>query len=124
MTARSRILERKGKLEMGRKLLRLSRAMLGFFGTGVIAAVLRTVGTMPVLKDSCIILRTMGQREEKQDWNKVVGMGSKIDVVGFMRVTSLFRDAESRREKLERREPEKLDEEGGGVEIISVVERM
>ncbi|XP_069053838.1 5-hydroxytryptamine receptor 3E-like [Lepisosteus oculatus] len=35
-----------------------------------------------------------------------------------MRVTSLFRDAESRREKLERREPENLDKEGGAKDLV------
>ena len=50
-TVLSRILEMKGRLEIGRKLLRLVGSVPGFFSMGVIAAVFRGAGTVPVVRE-------------------------------------------------------------------------
>ena len=43
-----RILEMNGRLEIGRKLLKSEGSAPGFFSIGVIAAVLKVVGKVPV----------------------------------------------------------------------------
>ncbi len=97
-TIRSRILAMKGRLEMGRKLLRLSKSTGVFLGTGVTAAILNAAGTIPQHKESFIILRTTEPREAKHDLNSWVGIGSIMEVATFIRETSLLREARSREE--------------------------
>lgn len=47
----SRILEINGRLEIGRKLLKLDGSEAGFLSIGITAAVLKEAGTVPVEKE-------------------------------------------------------------------------
>ncbi len=101
-TVCSKILARNGRLEMGRKLFRLSKSTLLVFDTGVTAAILSGVGTTPVHKESLIIPKTTGHSESKHDLNRQNGTGSALEVVAFIFKTTLQRDCESWIAKLER----------------------
>lgn len=60
---------------MGWRLLRLLGSVLGFFSIGVIAAVVRGEGTVPVVRDEC--MRVIGgAREWMVELSRVVGRGS------------------------------------------------
>lgn len=50
-TAFSRILEIKGRIDMGKKLSRLQGSVQGFLRIGVIATILKSDGTMPALRE-------------------------------------------------------------------------
>ena len=50
-TAFSRILERNGRFEMGRRLLKILGSEPGFFSRGVTAAVLSDDGTEPEVRE-------------------------------------------------------------------------
>ena len=54
-TIRSSILDRKGRLEMGRKFNKMSELSPGFLRMGVIAASLSEGGTEPDLKEELMI---------------------------------------------------------------------
>ena len=66
----------KGRLEMGRRLLKLLGSEPGFFRIGVTTAVLKSGGTIPVVSEEWIMAVMRGSREERQDLTKVVGRGS------------------------------------------------
>lgn len=89
MMARSRILERKGRLEMGRKLSRLSGSRPGFFRRGEIVASLRVGGTVPELREVFMMLLMSGARVLRQAFKRGEGMGSRGQVVGFIVERSL-----------------------------------
>lgn len=59
----SRIFERKRRLEIGRKLIKLSKLMLVFLGNRVTVA----FGTTSVHRESFIILKTTRHKEAKYD---------------------------------------------------------
>ena len=59
----SRIFERKGRLEIGRRLLKLLGSALGFLRIGVIAADLRGDGTVPEMREEWIIAVIRGVRD-------------------------------------------------------------
>lgn len=71
----SRILEMKGRLEMGWRLLKLLGSRAGFFRIGVTTAVLKCRGTIPVVSEEWMIADIRESREEKQDLTKTVGRG-------------------------------------------------
>ena len=52
----------KGRLEMGRKLLKLEGSAPGFFRIGVIAAVLNDVGKVPVGREEWMMAEMRGGR--------------------------------------------------------------
>lgn len=72
----SSILEMKGRLEIGRRLLKLLGSEPGFFSIGVTAAVLKSVGTIPVEREEWMMADMRGSREERQDLTRAVGRGS------------------------------------------------
>lgn len=67
----------KGKLEMGRRLLKLLGSNPGFFRIGVTEAVLSDNGTVPEVKDEWMILVMKGASEGRQDLTRAVGRGSR-----------------------------------------------
>ena len=79
----SRILEMKGKLEIGRRLLKSLGSEPSFFRIGVTAAVLKAEGTIPVDSEEWIMAEMSGSREERQDLTRVVGIGSSRQVEGL-----------------------------------------
>jgi len=66
----------KGRLEMGRKLLKLVGSAPGFFRIRVITAVLNDVGTVPVVREEWMMAEMRGAREGWQDFTRTVGRGS------------------------------------------------
>ena len=66
----------KGKLEIGRRLLKLEGSAPGFFTIGVMAAVLKGVGTVPVVREVWMIAEMRGTREGRQVLTSWVGRGS------------------------------------------------
>jgi len=79
----------KGKLEMGRKLLKIFGSKPGFLSIGVTAADLKNEGTIPVVRDACIMVEIRGSREGRQDLIKLVGRGSNRQVEGLdLRIVS------------------------------------
>jgi len=76
-------------LEIGRKLFRLLTFVSFFFF--VKAAVLNVAGTTPVQRVLFIMVRTIGHKIAKHDWNRQVGTGSTVEVAGFIFETSLQR---------------------------------
>lgn len=73
----------KGKLEIGRRLLKSLGSEPGLFRIGVTAAVLKAEGTIPVDSEEWIMAEMRGSREERQDLTKVVGIGSSRHVEGL-----------------------------------------
>ena len=73
----------KGRLEIGRRLLKLLGSEPGFFRIGVTAAVLKAGGTIPVDSEEWIMAEMRGSREERQDLTRIVGMGSSWHVEGL-----------------------------------------
>lgn len=61
---------------MGRRLLKLVGSEPCFLTVGVIAATLKSDGTVPVLSEEWITAEMMGRREGRQDLTRVVGRGS------------------------------------------------
>ena len=55
-----------GRLDIGRRLLRLEGSVPGFFRIGVIAAVLKDEGTVPVEREEWMISEIRGTREGRQ----------------------------------------------------------
>lgn len=70
----------KGKLDMGRRLLKLVGSRPGFFRMGVTKAVLSEGGTEPELREEWIISVMRGASEEQQDLTRVEGSGSSWHV--------------------------------------------
>ena len=66
----------KGKLEIGQRLLKLEGSAPGFFTIGVMAAVLKSVGTVPVVREVWMIAEMRGTREGRQVLTSWVGRGS------------------------------------------------
>lgn len=66
----------KGRLEMGRRLLKSEGSDPGFLSIGVTAATLKGGGTVPVLSEELMMAEMMGRREGRQDFTRVVGRGS------------------------------------------------
>ena len=73
----------KGKLDMGRKLMRFEGSAPGFFRTGEIAAVLKDDGTVPVESEEWIMAAMRGTREGEQAFTSCVGRGSRWQVDGL-----------------------------------------
>lgn len=69
-----RILERNGKLEIGWGLLKLFGSAPGFFNIGVIVAVLKGVGTIPVVSEEWRISLMRESREGRQYLTRTVGV--------------------------------------------------
>ena len=79
--ALSKILLRKGRLEIGWQLLGSSGSRPGFLIVGITAANLKLEGTMPE-REALMMVTTAGQRVGRQAFTRVVGNGSKLlDVV-------------------------------------------
>ena len=55
----------------------------GFLSIGVIAADFKDKGIIPEVREECIILVILKEREGKQAFTKMVGRGSSAQVVGF-----------------------------------------
>ena len=66
----------KGRLEIGRRLLRLVGSAPGFFSIGVIAAVLKDAGTVPDAREEWMMAEMRGIREGRQALTRTVGRGS------------------------------------------------
>lgn len=75
-TVFSRILDMKGRSEIGRKLLRLEGSAPGFVSIGVIAAVLKDVGTVTVVREEWMMAEMRGTREGREALTRTVGRGS------------------------------------------------
>ena len=69
----SRILEMKGRLKIGRKLLKLEGSAPGSFSIGVMAAVLKVVETVPVVMTDDG--RNEGGQRREAGFNKLCGEG-------------------------------------------------
>ena len=65
----------KGRLDIGQKLLKLEGSAPGFFRIGVMAAVLKDVGTVPVVREEWMSAKMRGIREGREDLNRCVGRG-------------------------------------------------
>ena len=61
-TTFSRILDRKGRLEMGRQFFKRFLSSDGFFNRGLTMAVFRSGGTMPVVRDVLMMFVMVGKR--------------------------------------------------------------
>ena len=83
-TTRSRTFDRKGRLEMGRKLFMMSGLRPGFLMMGVTAASFREDGTEALLSEELMILETSGEMMGKQSLAMEDGMGSSMQVEVFM----------------------------------------
>lgn len=90
-TKRSRIFDRKGRLEMGRKLLGSSGSRPGFFSIGVMAAILKAEGTVPEVRDEFTMSRTSGLRQGRQDLISEDGIGSNGQVESLILLKSFRR---------------------------------
>lgn len=77
MTARSRIFESNGRLEMGLKLSRMSGLRPGFFSRGVMVASLSGDGTEPVAREEFMMVVMNGMSTEMQVLSSGDGMGSR-----------------------------------------------
>ena len=64
------------RLDLGRKLLKLEGSAPGFFRIGVMAAVLKDVGTVPIVREEWKIAQMRGIREGREALTKCVGRGS------------------------------------------------
>ena len=74
-TDRSRSLEIKERLEIGRWLLGSSGSRFGFLRTGVTIACLRVAGKTPEEREQLIILVIGSTRQSTQRFSSTVGMG-------------------------------------------------
>ena len=86
VTARSRIFDRKGRLEMGRKLFGLSGSRPGFLMMGVMAASLRVWGTEPEQREALMKSMMSGEITGRQSLMSLEGMGSRLQVEVFIPV--------------------------------------
>ena len=73
----------KGKLEMGRRLLKSLGSEPGFFRMGMTAAVLKEGGTIPVESEEWMMAEMRGSREGRQDLTRGVGRGYSWQVEGL-----------------------------------------
>lgn len=73
-----RILERKARLEMGRRLLRSFVSKPSFFNMGVMTAFFKAGGTYPVEKEKWMIVTVRGRREGRQALKRTVGRISSL----------------------------------------------
>ncbi len=69
-TAHSSIFDRKGRLEMGQKLVILSGLSPGFLRIGVIAASLSDWGTEPELREELMISVMSGEIAGRQSFTR------------------------------------------------------
>ena len=74
------IFARNGKLEIGRRLLKLLGSEPCFLSIGVTAADLRDDGTEPEVKEECMMAVIRGSREGRQVMTRGVGRGSSWQV--------------------------------------------
>lgn len=81
---RSKILDRKGRLEMGRKLLGFSGSRPGFLSIGVIAATLKAEGTVPEVREEFMMAVMSGLRQVRQCLTSADGIGSNRQVVRWI----------------------------------------
>ena len=88
-----KIIERKGRLEMGWKLLSVSGASGGFLGGGVRGASLGGGGTRPVNREEFITEMIRGKSVGRQVMARVEGMGSRMQVEVFMPESMAVRSA-------------------------------
>ena len=79
-------MDRKGRFQIGLKLLGLSGLSPGFFRIGVIAAILRDGGTMPEDREEVIVVVMSEERAGSQALTKLEGMGSRVQVAVFVPV--------------------------------------
>lgn len=86
---RSSILDRKGRLDMGRKFARLSGSRPGFLSIGVIAASFRDCGTEPDVSEELIISVIKGEIIGRHVLMRGEGMGSREQVGVLMLDRSL-----------------------------------
>ncbi len=98
-TTRSKIFDRKGRLEMGRKLFGLSGSSPGFLMTGVMAASLRGWGTEPEEREALMRLMMSGEMTGRQSLMSLEGMGSRVQVEVFIPVMMVVSCAGDTREK-------------------------
>ena len=73
----------KGRLEIGRRLLKLLGSEPGFLRIGETAAVLKGEGTEPVVREEWMMAAIRGSSEGRQDMTRAVGRGSNWHVDGF-----------------------------------------
>ena len=66
----------KGRLDIGRKLLKLEGSSPGFFRIGVMAAVLKDVGTVPAVREEWMIAQMRGIKKGREALTRCVGRGS------------------------------------------------
>lgn len=76
-SAFSRSFERNGRLEMGLKLLGSSGSRPGFLRRGVMAAILRGLGTVPEVREELMMSVMNGAREVEQVLTRSKDMGSR-----------------------------------------------
>ena len=73
----------KGRLEIGRKLLKLEGSAPAFFRIGVMAAVFNDVGTVPVVREEWMMAEMRGTREGRQALTSCVWRGCSWQVDGL-----------------------------------------
>ena len=71
----------------------------GFLRMGVTEAVLKVDGTMPDSRDELIMSTMRGHRAGREDFTRVVGMGSREQVEALAWETNLATEIESTGEK-------------------------
>ena len=76
----SRILDRNGRFEIGRKLLRSLGSKPGFLNIRVIIADLRGAGIEPEEREECMMSVMSGKREGGWSLTRFVGRGSRLRV--------------------------------------------
>jgi len=91
------ILDRKGRIEKGRKLLGLSGSRPGFLSIGVMAATLGEEGTVPEVREELMIamMSVLSQGEAVLDqcrWNGVQWAGCEVDIVEVVSVIGSCQD--------------------------------
>ena len=74
---------RNGRLEMGRRLLKLLGSEPGFFRIGVTAADLRDEGTEPEVREKWMMAVIRGSREGREAITREDGRGSSWQVDGL-----------------------------------------
>lgn len=68
----SRILEMKGRLEIGRRLLKSFGSNSGFLRKAETTAVLKVVGTIPGEREEWMMAETIERREQKHCFTRTV----------------------------------------------------